>query len=356
VSGGAAGEGGLGIGGTVAGGGAGGGLGGGNGSGGAAGVGGATGSGGVQGMGGATDAGRSGAAGSGAAGGGGNTTGRDATGAGGAAGTGGTASVGDAGLTAGCNATTWPMGGTGNEQTISVTNNGVTAARQFFFVLPANYVSSRPYRLIFAWHYLGGMASTIAGNGAVAAGGRYYGVGPILTDSFFVAPQGLLDQNGNAGFPNTNDQDVAFARAMIDWMSTNFCIDKTRLFSMGFSFGAMMSHTLACEMPDTFRAIGVESGILTQPARNCVNRPIAAWITHGTADAQLPFTSGEAARDRIVGTNHCAMTTQPVTPSPCVAYDGCDSGFPVTWCPVQDGTHQIQNFAAQAIADFFRQF
>lgn len=241
-------------------------------------------------------------------------------------------------------------------QTIMVTNNGTTTARQFIFALPANYASSQQRRVFFAWHYLGGSAATIAGNGAVQAGGRYYGLLPIVTDPIYIAPQGLLDANGNAGFPNTNDQDVAFARAMIDWVGTNFCVDRTHFFSFGFSFGAMMSHTLACEVPQMFRAIGVESGILTQPARNCTGGPMAAWITHGDMDQSLPFTSAEAARDRIVAANHCQMTTQPVTPSPCVAYDGCDTGFPVTWCPVAGGMHQIQNFSAQAIANFFNQF
>jgi hypothetical protein len=58
--------------------------------------------------------------------------------------------------------------------------------------------------------------------------------------------------------------------------------------------------------------------------------------------------------------NHCGTTTKPVDPSPCVAYDGCDEGYPVTWCE-WDGEHAVANFGTGidtgvVIADFFKQF
>src|SRR5258707_1348903 len=75
-----------------------------------------------------------------------------------------------------------------------------------------------------------------------------------------------------------------------------------------------------------------------------------------TAIGGVDFANGETARDRIVALNHCAATTQPVTPSRCVAYDGCDAGEPVVWCPVQGEAHVIPSFAPAAIATFFAQF
>ncbi|HEY3595228.1 MAG TPA: PHB depolymerase family esterase, partial [Polyangiaceae bacterium] len=211
-----------------------------------AGAGGAIGSGG-RGMGGAS------------AGGGGGIGGASAGSAGGASDGG----IADGGATAGCNAPTWPAGGTANPQTITVMVNGTPMSRTFYFAAPTGYVSSKAYRAIFAWHYAGGMAATIAGTGG---GGRYYGIQPLLADSFFIAPQGLADAQGDAapttGWPNTNGRDVAFARAMVDWLKSNFCIDTTRVMSTGFSYGAIMSHTVACQMPDVFRAIGVMSGSL----------------------------------------------------------------------------------------------
>jgi poly(3-hydroxybutyrate) depolymerase len=126
-----------------------------------------------------------------------------------------------------------------------------TVAREFYFSLPSGYDGTKPYPLIFAFHYLGGSAATIAGNGYT---GQYYGIQPLLPNAIYVAPQGLVAPApdggaGLAGFPNTNDQDVAFTRAMVSWAESNFCVDTSRIMSTGFSYGGMMSHTIACEMP-----------------------------------------------------------------------------------------------------------
>ena len=79
-------------------------------------------------------------------------------------------------------------------------------------------------------------------------------------------------------------------------------------------------------------------------------RPVAAWATHGDADTALPIT------DSFVKNNGCTTTTQPVDPSPCVAYQGCAEGYPVVWCERQGDGHTIPSFAATAIANFFKQF
>lgn len=272
-------------------------------------------------------------------------------------GAGGTAGAGSVSRSSGCNATSWP---TASPQTTNVTDKaGNSVARQFYFGLPSNYDSTHPYPLVFAFHYQGGQASTIAGAGFA---GHYYGIQPLFPSAIYVAPQGLAAASadggvGQTGFPNTNDQDIAFTRAMVSWFESNFCVDQSRLMSTGFSYGGIMSHTIACEMPDVFRAVGIMSGVsFGGRGSSCVNHEIAAWMTHGDADTTLSFTSGESARDRIVALNHCGSTTHAVDPSPCVQYDGCDAGYPVVWCPVAGGGHAIPSFAAGAISTFFQQF
>jgi poly(3-hydroxybutyrate) depolymerase len=213
--------------------------------------------------------------------------------------------------------------------------------------------------VVFAWHGRTGTATQIAGGGATRA---YYGLRARMTDTIFVAGQGLgtAADPADTGWPNTNGGDIAFVRAMIGWLNTNYCVDQSRIFSTGFSYGGIMSHTIGCQMSDVFRAIAPIAGaIFGRPT--CTTHQVAAWMTHGTMDTSasggVDYSAGMTARDRVVTLNHCTTTTVTVPPttSMCVSYQGCDAGFPVHWCP-HTGAHVIPPFAAEGIANFFLQF
>jgi poly(3-hydroxybutyrate) depolymerase len=325
---------------------------------GTAGAGGATA--GQTGAGGAS-AGTSGAGEAGRVGGAGTSGGQAGTngaaGTSGGAGTNGGAAGTSGATTAGCGLASPPAVGAANPQTINVTDSkGTTTARQFYVSLPASYDSSQPTRVVFAWHYAGGSASALISS---SYGGNFYGIQPLLPNTIFVAGQGLLSTPGDAttsGWPNTNGGDVAFAKAMIAWVEANFCVDPARILSTGMSYGGIMSDTLGCQMPDVFRAVGVMSGALYNFGTACKSHPIAAWITHGDADTTVDISGDETARDQFLADNHCGTTTTAVTPSPCVSYSGCDSGYPVVWCEVAGEGHTIPSFAASGIANFFAQF
>jgi hypothetical protein len=79
------------------------------------------------------------------------------------------------------------------------------------------------------------------------------------------------------------------------------------------------------------------------------------WGSHGTADNVVPIANGRSARDQVLSENHCGTQTMATDPSPCVAYEGCDNGYPVTWCE-WDGGHGIPNFGVSSIAAFLKQF
>jgi poly(3-hydroxybutyrate) depolymerase len=221
--------------------------------------------------------------------------------------------------------------------------------RSYIVKIPAAYDTNHPYRLIFAWHGLGGTAQQIAQFG-------YYQLEqPSAGSAIFVAGQGL-DTGGGAGWPNTNGQDVNFVKALVDWMNNNYCIDQARIFSVGMSYGGIMSNTLGCSMGGVFRAIAPMSGSgpFQFGTNTCVGQ-VAAWVEHGTADPTVAYDAGVGSRETWRTRNHCQATSQPTASPPCVAYDGCDPGYPVHWCS-WDGGHTIPTFAAPAIWKFLAQF
>src|SRR5262249_9605575 len=94
-------------------------------------------------------------------------------------------------------------------------------AREYILALPQGYDPNTPYKLIFAWHGLGGSAQQVASN--------WYGLARMADNSaIFVAGQGLMTMTnvGNgAGWPNTNGQDVAFVKALYAQLQSQLCLD-----------------------------------------------------------------------------------------------------------------------------------
>lgn len=282
-------------------------------------------------------AGGSGAGGGGASGGGASGTNGGSGNSGAAGGAGPTSSgCGSANVTSAC-------GAKGTTCSLSVSGTD----RTYYVQLPKNYDASTPYRLVFQFHPWGGSADQAL---------TMYGLNSGLADSIFVTPQGL-DAGGNGpGWANTDGQDIAFTKAMLADVKGKFCVDTARIFSVGFSYGGMMSFALGCEMSDTFRAIAPMSGALySDPGCKGTGPHVAMWGSHGLSDTVVPIENGRAARDKILQENHCGTTTTPVEPSPCVKYEGCDPGYDVTWCE-WDGPHGIPSFGSKAITAFLKQF
>ncbi|HSY23932.1 MAG TPA: prolyl oligopeptidase family serine peptidase [Polyangiaceae bacterium] len=226
--------------------------------------------------------------------------------------------------------------------------NGTT--RSYYLKLPTGYDGSTPYPVVFQFHPLGGSASE--------ALFMYQGIGTGFPNAIYITPQGLPSDadGGNPGWANTNNEDMNFTMQMLAQAQADYCVDNARIFSVGFSYGGMMSYAVGLEEPSVFRAIAPMSGALYSDQRGQNHaHPIAMWGSHGTSDDVVPIADGRSARDQILSENNCGDQTMPIDPSPCVAYQGCDTGYPVTWCE-WDGGHGIPSFGNSAIAAFLKQF
>lgn len=214
--------------------------------------------------------------------------------------------------------------------------------RDYILALPQNYDATRPYRLIFTWHPGGGTAQQTANN--------YYGLRQLAQDSaIFVSPEGI-----DNGWANTGGRDIAFLDAMLDTFQSQLCIDQTRIFSTGFSYGGMMSYAIGCGRADVFRAIAPMSGALYSGCENG-DTPIAMFGFHGTTDTVVPIANGVRARDTIAGRNGCQPAAMAVDADGCLSFQGCSEGHPVTWCEFNGG-HMPAPQSAPRIWNFFTQF
>ena len=120
--------------------------------------------------------------------------------------------------------------------------------------------------------------------------------------AILVAPNGR-----NAGWANTNGEDVALIDTIIKQVEDDLCIDQSSRFATGFSWGGGMSNALACARAKEFRAVSVLSGGLISGCDGG-NDPIAYLGIHGISDPVLPFDGGVTLANRFVANNGC----QPV--------------------------------------------
>jgi poly(3-hydroxybutyrate) depolymerase len=209
--------------------------------------------------------------------------------------------------------------------------------RSFILRIPDGYSNTRPYRLIFAYHWRGGTMNDVASGGTSGAAWAYYGMQEQSSNSaILVAPQGI----GN-GWANSNGQDVTFTDDMVRIIENDLCVETTQLFAMGFSFGGGMSYAIACARANVFRAVVAYSGAQISGCSGGT-QPIAYFGIHGVSDNVLNISLGRSLRDTFVRNNGCAAQN-PAEPAPgsgrhITTTYSCRAGFPVQWAAF-DGGH-----------------
>ncbi|HEY3497820.1 MAG TPA: hypothetical protein VGK73_24145, partial [Polyangiaceae bacterium] len=251
---------------------------------------------------------------------------------------------------AGCGKANPSTGTSGNPLTVS--------GHQYYVKLPGSYDESKPYPVLMMFNPTGNpitWAEQSAGfeqNGAKDAWIRVY-------------PHPANSSNGwGAG-------DVSFFQPFYDAVMNAFCVDKARVFAAGESSGGDFASILGCEHADKLRAIGpcatkdVGQYPLDASRRDCTGQ-VASVVIHGKNDMVVGTANGPKTRDFYVALNHCETTSQPVpnytdTLSNCVAYDGCDDGFPVYWCNHTDPEYNNTNhgwpkFAAKFLFETFSKY
>lgn len=80
--------------------------------------------------------------------------------------------------------------------------------------------------------------------------------------------------------------DIGFFRTMIDDLVSRKIADRARIYATGFSFGALMTYTLACELPDRIAAIApVASAINEAQVEDCKpGHSMPVMMVNGTSD------------------------------------------------------------------------
>ena len=231
--------------------------------------------------------------------------------------------------------------------------------RTFFITLPNNYDNTKPHKLLIANHCMGSKAEDfVHHNPDYDHPTPYYGQQKLDKngDYIFVAPQG----NDNGTWNGKDDHQ--FVDEMITAMFDNYCVDTTRVFATGFSFGAMFTNSLAQDLQERLRAVAVyataDYNIWLPSAGSgrydAKNLPIAWMGVHGKRDGVCNYDRAKtSALPRILKRNGKADANGNFTDASsekpqefngtaghvCYDFKTVDERFPVKWCS-WNGEHQ----------------
>ncbi len=282
------------------------------------------------------------------------TGGATATPTGGSKATGGTSSVGvggastntgganTAGASAGGNSSTDVSKSAGCGKTRTLQNGTITltyggASRKYILKVPDSYDNTHAYRLVLTFAWSGASASQVVST-------NYFTFATQDSkNTIFAAPDAA---NGAGSWSNS---DLGFTDAILTALEGDLCIDKSRVFASGFSFGAGMAMALGCTRADVFRAVAFFSGAdLTGSCPATLTKPIAYYASQASEDANgmdptNPMT-GEKKQSQFAAVNGCTAeptaTTFPTAGQPhkCTIYKNCSAGHPTEYC-VFNGAH-----------------
>ena len=202
--------------------------------------------------------------------------------------------------------------------------------------IPDNYNKNKAYKLVVGMHCMGGWAGGVRDEG-------YYGLKPLDTGktTIFVAPEG----NGN--YAPWGQDDYNLFDELLYYLKNQLCIDSSRVFVAGFSYGSMITTGLSWSRQNVIRAVAVyETAERNIWLPKHTGKPIGWMGVLGYDDTVCTPEMGRNARNIILkynSENGKAVNEQPQEAvrgqsHKCYDYKTVYPQYPTRWC-TQSGGH-----------------
>lgn len=216
--------------------------------------------------------------------------------------------------------------------------------RHFVVRLPANYDGRTAAPVVMAFHPFGMNAQYMQARAPIPR---------AWPEAIAVYPEGS-GQGGSGGLAPSwqgragerDDRDLKFFDAMLAWLDVHACVDRTRVFVLGYSNGAGLTYLLACERADSIAGLAIASGRMSCTPSSA--KP--AIINHGTLDNTIGYAQATDAAQKWASINRCAAP--PKAALGCVEAAGCNAAA-LTLCSYAGGHEYNPTFTAAAV-DFFK--
>ena len=123
--------------------------------------------------------------------------------------------------------------------------------------------------------------------------------------------EGSPHWNANFGISATNDH--GFLTALAQHLQTTYFLSPECTYACGMSNGGYMSYSLACNNPETFRAVGSVTGSMGEyDFDNCNPDEVVPIIhLHGTSDYVVNYNNGRGWRIGATKASKKSWTSGP---------------------------------------------
>jgi poly(3-hydroxybutyrate) depolymerase len=257
--------------------------------------------------------------------------------------------------------------GCGKATTVTSGKKMITSTgqqRSYIIDIPANYDMNKPYRMFYTSHWIGSTSEAVRDQ-------NYYFLKPLATaanePAIFVAPQ----SDGSTW----QEKDHALFDDLLAYVKANLCIDTTRVFATGFSFGGMITYSLSVNHQKDIRAaVGIAPANYNIYVPTKTHQPIAWMQTTGMGDGTCPWVQGNSTTQgaKFIAIEHAtdnscmlpaSIPTWQQGAHVCYDFAGCGAAFPTKVCTF-DGQHtniandpgSSTNWIPQESWKFFTQF
>ncbi len=203
---------------------------------------------------------------------------------------------------------------------VLVATNG---GRTFRVHPPKVYDPGTAYPVLFAFH-------GIDSNGGELAQ-RFKIQDHVMGEAIVVYPDARKTSYGVA-WELAGDRDITAFDEVRSAVAQGFCVDVSRMYAMGFSYGGKFINSLACKRPGVLRAVS-SSEASWGNANESACKPLPVLVTHRTTDPDELLQWGRTAADTWARIDGCeGPTATDVTDAAhgCVDYRHCKTR--VTFC------------------------
>jgi len=236
-----------------------------------------------------------------------------------------------------------PSAGCGKPSTVTSGKKTITSSgteRSYIIDIPTGYDMNKPYRFFYTSHWISSTAEAVQQQ-------NFYFLKPLATaandPAIFLAPQ-ALPGNPSGTWDTSKPTDQILFDDILAFVKANLCIDTTRVFATGFSYGGMMTYSLsATRQKDIRAAVGIAPANYNIYVGTKTHQPIAWMQTTGMSDTTCPWVNGSSTTQgsKYIAIEHATDNGCTVPDSiptwqsgahVCYDFVGCKTEFPTKAC------------------------